>query len=108
MPKHGEESRGGSSRLRYIGYGKPGLVNRTSLMNRHRRKPVSLLPRLTGSAPLPRQRLVVLIERIFYTRARDLQARVFRIGAEDRGEGAGSGFSVTSELMEPGQFGGNV
>src|SRR6266478_4354743 len=29
MPKHGEESRGRSSRLRYIGYGKPGLVNRT-------------------------------------------------------------------------------
>src|SRR5260370_27068870 len=37
------------------------------------RKPVSLLPRSTGSAPPPRQRLVVLIERIFYTRARDLQ-----------------------------------
>src|SRR6266852_5603365 len=60
------------------------------------RKPVSLLPRSTGSAPPPRQRLVVLIERIFYTRAGDLQGR----GDAEFGVGGGMkgsfGFSFTS------------
>src|SRR6266478_7223879 len=74
-------------------------------MNRHRRKPVSLLPRSTGSAPLPRQRLVVLIERVFYTRARDLQARVFHIDAEERVKGLVLDFPSHPGLTEPGPLG---